>query len=390
MIAFANRLKDTSEYYFSKKLKEVKAMNQRGHDVLNLGIGSPDLSPPQQVFSGLTEAMKHPSAFQYQPYLGIDELRTSVASFYQEKYQVSLNLDAEILPLMGSKEGIMMVSLAFLNPGDEVLIPQPGYPTYQAVTQLVEAKPRMYSLQEELNWYPDLEELKKMDLSKVKLMWINYPNMPTGAKAHRNKTQDLVDFALEHQIVLVNDNPYSMILTQDYFSIFQLKNASKIALELNSLSKSYNLAGFRTGFLLGNANFIEAVLKVKSNIDSGMFYPIQKVASMVLQLDENWFKQLNKTYQKRRELIWEIADVLNLTYNKESVGLFVWAKVASTNKASVVADQLLYEAKVFITPGKVFGDQKDQYLRFSLCVSVAKIQQALSRIIQNQKKDESL
>jgi len=390
MIKFAQRLENTSEYYFSKKLREVKAMNEQGQKVLNLGVGSPDLSPPELVFSAFTQAMAKPKAFQYQSYLGIDELRESVASFYQKTYQVNLESTSEILPLMGSKEGIMLVSMAFLNPGDEVLIPQPGYPTYQAVTQLLEAQPKFYSLSEDLDWHPDLEEIRKMDLSKVKMMWINYPNMPTGAKANRKKLQALIDFALANNIILVNDNPYSMILTEDYFSIFQLKNASKIALELNSLSKSFNLAGCRVGFLTGNSLFIDAVLKVKTNMDSGMFYPIQKVAAQVLQLEENWFKQLNITYQKRRELIWEIADELNLTYLKNTVGLFVWAKVSAGQKASAVANELLYEAQVFVTPGKVFGDLNDEFLRFSLCVDKKQITEALRRIKQINVKHENL
>ncbi len=390
MIEFAQRLADTSEYYFSKKLKEVKAMNEKGANVLNLGIGSPDLAPPKQVFKGFTEALNTPSAFQYQPYLGIDELRVSVAKFYQNYYAIDVDENSEILPLMGSKEGIMLTSLAFLNPGDEVLIPQPGYPTYQAVTQLVEAIPKFYPLDEENNWHPDLEALQKMNLSKVKMMWVNYPNMPTGAKAERKKLQQIIDFALTHQIILVNDNPYSTILTEDYFSIFQLKNASKVAIELNSLSKSFNLAGCRVGFLVGQSDFINAVLKVKSNMDSGMFFPIQKIGAQVLQLDKSWFQELNNTYEERRKLIWEIADELELNYDKSSIGLFVWAKVSAGENASAVADKLLYEAKVFVTPGKVFGETKDEFLRFSLCVNKEMISAAFQRIKNLKLKHESL
>lgn len=386
MIQFSNRLAQTEEYYFSKKLKEVKALKEAGKPILNLGIGSPDIAPPNKVFQDFETALQTKNAFQYQAYRGIDALREALGYFYKQHYEVQLDAETEILPLMGSKEGIMLTSMAFLNEGDEVLIPNPGYPTYAAVTKLLNTVPVYYDLAEENHWHPDLEQLQQMDLSKVKIMWINYPNMPTGADADREKIQEIINFAIQHDIVLVNDNPYSMILTEKPFSIFQLPNAHQVALELNSMSKSFNLAGFRVGFLVGNSTFIDAVLKVKSNMDSGMFFPIQQVASQVLQLDATWFSALNLVYQERREWIWKMADELDLSYDKNSTGLFVWAKRKDGQKAENLADQLLYEANIFVTPGKIFGSQGEAYLRFSLCVELDELKICLDRTKQLKKQ----
>jgi aspartate/methionine/tyrosine aminotransferase len=380
MIQFSNRLAQTEEYYFSKKLKEVKALKEAGKNIINLGIGSPDLAPPKAVFQDFEGALQQANAFQYQAYRGIDALRNALVQFYLNHYAVTLDEEEEVLPLMGSKEGIMLTSMAFLNEGDEVLIPNPGYPTYAAVTKLLNAVPKLYNLTETENWHPNLAELKKVDLSKVKMMWINYPNMPTGADADHQRIQEIIDFALANDILLINDNPYSMILTEKPFSIFQLQNAHQVALELNSMSKSFNLAGFRTGFLVGNALFVNAVLKVKSNMDSGMFLPIQHTASKVLQLDKNWFSALNSVYKERREWIWKIADELQLSYSKKSTGLFVWAKLKGGENAEKLADQLLYNADIFVTPGKIFGSQGEAYLRFSLCVGINDLQICLERI----------
>ena len=386
MIQFSNRLAQTEEYYFSKKLKEVKALKEAGKPIINLGIGSPDLSPPKAVFKDFEMALNEANAFQYQAYRGIDVLRNAMSAFYKKHYAVHLDAEEELLPLMGSKEGIMLTSMAFLNEGDEVLIPNPGYPTYAAVTKLLNAVPKFYNLSETTNWHPDLAALQKMDLSKVKMMWINYPNMPTGADADRSQLQEIVNFAIQHDILLVNDNPYSMILTENPFSIFQLTDAKKIALELNSLSKSFNLAGFRVGFLAGKSAFVNAVLKVKSNMDSGMFFPIQQTASKVLKLDKTWFEELNSVYRKRREWIWKIADQLNLDYDTNSTGLFVWAKQKDAKKVADLADQLLYEADIFVTPGKIFGSQGEAYLRFSLCVEIEDLITSLERVQKLKKK----
>lgn len=386
MIQFSKRLAQTEEYYFSKKLKEVKALKEAGKPIINLGIGSPDLSPPNSVFQNFETALQETQAFQYQAYRGIDELRNAMSNFYKIHYAVQLDAEDEILPLMGSKEGIMLTSMAFLNEGDEVLIPNPGYPTYAAVTKLLNCVPNYYTLSGDKNWHPDLAELQKKDLSKVKMIWVNYPNMPTGADADRSQLQEIINFAIQHDILLVNDNPYSMILTENPFSIFQLTNAKKIALELNSMSKSFNLAGFRVGFLAGKSHYVNAVLKVKSNMDSGMFFPIQQTASKVLKLDRIWFDELNTMYRKRREWIWKISDQLNLDYDKNSTGLFVWAKQKEAKKATDLADQLLYEANLFVTPGHIFGSQGEAYLRFSLCVEIEDLKTSLERVQKLKKK----
>lgn len=382
MISVSNRLQETKEYYFSKKLREVAELKKQGKPIINLGIGSPDLSPPNDVVEELMKATQTPGAYQYQAYKGIDELREAMCSFYKNHYKVDVNPNEQVLPLMGSKEGIALISMAFLNEGDEVLVPNPGYPTYQAATKLLNAKLISYDLTEENAWHPDVEALQKLDLSQVKLMWINYPNMPTGEQADKKKLQELIQFAKANDILLVNDNPYSMVLTDEKFSIFQLDGAEEVCLELNSLSKSFNLAGFRVGFLVGNSEFISAVLKVKSNMDSGMFFPIQKAAAKALNLDLAWFDQQNAIYKKRRAIIWDICDALELTVNKNAVGLFVWAKINSSVTAEVLADEMLYERDIFVTPGSIFGDNGANYVRFSLCVSEEELKTCKERILK--------
>nr|WP_281502515.1 aminotransferase class I/II-fold pyridoxal phosphate-dependent enzyme [Arenibacter sp. F20364] len=379
MIA-ASRLNSVEEYYFSKKLREVRGLMAEGRPVINMGIGSPDLEPSHAVQNAIKEALSHEGAHQYQSYQGLPELRESFASFYKNKFGVVVDSQAEVLPLMGSKEGIMHISLAFLNPGDGVLIPNPGYPTYTSVTNLVGAKPQYYDLTSVKGWFPDLEELKKQDLEKVKLMWTSYPHMPTGATANREQLTELVAFAKENDILLVNDNPYSFVLNQNPISILEIDGAKDVALELNSLSKTFNMAGWRVGMVLGNSEHINAVLKVKSNMDSGMFYGIQKGAIAALNSNESWFNELNEVYNKRRELMYVLADKLKCSYDKNSVGMFVWAKLpAGVSSSEKFIDEVLYNKNIFITPGTIFGSNGEGYIRFSLCVTADKIEEAINR-----------
>ena len=380
MISLSNRLQKTEEYYFSKKLREVAQLKKEGKPIINLGIGSPDLAPPEEVVDELVKATTQHGAYQYQAYKGLDELRQAMCGFYENHYAVQIDKENEVLPLMGSKEGVSLISMAFLNEGDQVLVPNPGYPTYQAATKLLNAELISYDLTEGNAWHPDFEALQKLDLAKVKLMWINYPNMPTGQAADRIKLQQLIHFAKANDILLINDNPYSMVLTDDKFSIFQLEGAKEVCLELNSLSKSYNLAGFRVGFLVGHSEFISAVLTVKSNMDSGMFFPIQKAATKALELKNDWFDAQNTVYKKRRAILWEMCETLNLSFDKSAVGLFVWGKVNSSQSAKELADELLYKRNVFVTPGDVFGSNGSNYLRFSLCVSEEELSICKERI----------
>src|SRR6056300_90201 len=381
MIKQSDRLNSVEEYYFSKKLREVSNMIQSGESVINIAIGSPDLFPSIRVIDEIKNSLSDSFAHKYQSYQGLPELRDAIAKFYNKFFGVELNPLNEVLPLMGSKEGIMHISLAFLNPGDEVLIPNPGYPTYLSVTKLVEASPVFYNLSEENSWFPNLSELEKNDLSKVKLMWINYPHMPTGASANLQQFEKLLKFAKTHNILLVNDNPYSFILNDSYLSLLKVNESRDYVLELNSLSKSFNMSGWRVGMLVGSSNNITKVLKVKSNMDSGMFYGIQKGAIAALNLDKSWFEDLNKVYLKRRKLIWNIADKLNCSYDKNSKGLFVWAKLPNHIKSSEqYIDNLLKEKKIFIAPGTIFGSNGEGYIRFSLCIDEVKINEALKRI----------
>ena len=380
MIQTAKRLESVQEYYFSKKLREVNQLISEGKPIINMGIGSPDLTPHPSVIQAIKNAMTDLKAHEYQSYQGLPELRKEMASFYKNQFNVSMDFASEILPLMGSKEGIMHVSMAFLNKSDEVLIPNPGYPTYASVTELVQAKPVLYDLKEENNWMPDFEKLEQMDLSKVKIMWVCYPHMPTGANATLEVFEKLVAFGKKHHILIVNDNPYSFVLNETPLSIFQVDGAKDIAMELNSLSKSFNMSGWRVGMILGNKSFIEAVLKVKSNMDSGMFYGIQKGAVEALKLKSDWFESQNVIYGKRRELIFQLATQLECTFDTKSVGLFVWAKLPKgTLSSENFIDGILHEKHLFITPGTIFGSNGEGYIRFSLCVNETKITEALSR-----------
>ena len=378
----ASRLNQTKEYYFSRKLREVRQRIAEGRPVINLGIGSPDLPPAPEVTAALQDALAHPKAHQYQSYQGIPPLREAIASFYKDHYGVSLDPEGDILPLMGSKEGIMHISMAFLNAGDQVLIPNPGYPTYAAVAKLVEAEIRTYDLKAEDHWLPDLEALGKTDLSKVKIMWVNYPHMPTGATATEAFFKQLVAFAKQHQILIVNDNPYSFILNDSPISLLQVEGSGEVALELNSLSKTFNMAGWRVGMLCGKKKFVDAVLKVKSNMDSGMFYGLQYGAIAALGMDKTWFEQLNGTYARRREWAWKIADALGGKFSDGQQGLFVWVALPEGSSAEELADRLLDEADLFLTPGTVFGTAGEGYLRISLCVSLTDLEAAHRRIIE--------
>jgi aspartate/methionine/tyrosine aminotransferase len=381
MIATANRLKTVEEYYFSRKLREVRQLMSEGKPIINMGIGSPDLAPHPSVIEAINNAMFDEKAHEYQSYQGLPELRQEMAHFYDANFGVSKDLDLEFLPLLGSKEGIMHISMAFLNESDEVLIPNPGYPTYESVTKLVQATPVFYDLKEENDWQPDFESLEKLDLSKVKLMWVSYPHMPTGASGNLETFEKLIDFGKKYQILIVNDNPYSFVLNEKPISIFQVHGAKEIALELNSLSKTFNMAGWRVGMVLGNHTLIDAVLKVKSNMDSGMFYGIQKGAIAALKLGKDWFAGQNEIYSKRRNLIFELATKLNCTFDRNAVGLFVWAKLpANIGSAEAFIDNLLHEKHIFLTPGTIFGSNGKGFIRFSLCTTEEKIQEAINRI----------
>jgi len=380
MINAAKRLDTVQEYYFSKKLREVRGLAAAGKPIINMGIGSPDLQPPVEVLTAIKNSLNDASAHKYQSYQGLPELRSAISKFYKNKFSVDTNSDNEVLPLMGSKEGIMHISMAFLNEGDKVLIPNPGYPTYTSVTKLVGAEPLFYDLSDANNWQPNYKELEAQDLSDVKIMWVNYPHMPTGTNATLETFEKLVAFGKKHQILIINDNPYSFILNDNPVSILQVEGAKDIALELNSLSKTFNMAGWRVGMVLGNAGYISEILKVKSNMDSGMFYGIQKGAIEALQLPDTWFTVQNKIYEERRVLIWQLADKLGATYNKNATGLFVWAKIPEGKKAEEVTDAILYDKDIFITPGTIFGSQGEGYIRFSLCLTTVIIKEAISRI----------
>lgn len=381
MIQTAKRIQAVEEYYFSKKLAEVRGLDSPEHRVINLGIGSPDMAPAPSAINALIESAKNPANHGYQNYKGIPQLRKAIADFYKRIYDVSLDPETMILPLMGSKEGILHISMAFVNEGEEVLIPDPGYPTYSSVSNLVGGKIRTYALKEELKWGIDIEALKKSDLSKVKIMWINFPHMPTGRIASREELKELVDLARKNNFLIVNDNPYSLILNDEPMSILSIEGAEDVALELNSLSKSHNMAGWRIGWVAGKKEFIDAVLKVKSNMDSGMFLGLQHAAAEALQSTNEWFTQLNKIYVERRNAAHKILDVLNCTYEKKQSGLFVWARVPdSMPDVEKFIDEVLYGTKVFITPGFIFGEAGKRYIRISLCSPAEKMQEAAARI----------
>lgn len=380
MIEVANRLKNVEEYYFSKKLREVAFLKSQGKPIINLGIGSPDLEPPFKATMLLRDSLDDEGANKYQGYQGLPELRSEIANFYKTRYKVTLSSQTEVLPLLGSKEGIMHISMAFLNAGDKVLIPNPGYPTYAAVTKLLEAKPVFYDLKEDNNWQPDFIALERLDLSRVKIMWINYPHMPTGSNATNKFYDEVIAFGKRHNILIVNDNPYSFVLNEKPISIMRYNNAKDVCLELNSLSKTFNMAGWRVGMLVGSYDHISAVLRVKSNMDSGMFYGIQKGAIEALKCSDMWFVSLNSVYQQRRELIWKLAEALNCTYDENATGLFVWAKLPPHIKSEEFTDLVLKEHSIFITPGTVFGSNGEGYVRFSLCASEEVIKEAIARV----------
>ncbi|MFT6746216.1 MAG: LL-diaminopimelate aminotransferase [Glaciecola sp.] len=383
IISPARRLDNVQEYYFSKKLKEIRGLNAQGKDIINLGIGSPDLAPSSESIDALCDTAKQVDSHGYQSYTGIPELRKSIASWSVKTYNTVLNPEDEILPLMGSKEGIMHISMAFLNKGDKVLVPNPGYPSYSSVSNLLEVEIENYDLDENIGWNIDIESLRQKDLTNVKLMWINFPNMPTGSRADANILEELIGLAKEHQFLIINDNPYSLILNDDPFSIFQLKGAKEVCIELNSLSKSHNMAGWRIGWLAGDASYLSTVLKVKSNMDSGMFLALQNAAIKAFENTEEWHKKQNSIYQERKDLIGEIFDYLNVSYDKNSTGMFVWGKVSDElDNVEELVNKVLYEANVFITPGFIFGSKGDRYIRASLCANKEAIQNALQRIKQ--------
>jgi len=383
LIQPARRVQSVNEYYFSTKLAEIRKMNANGHTVINLGIGNPDLAPSANTIKGLLQAANEPANHGYQSYIGIPELRNAFANWYKEFYQVDLNPENEILPLLGSKEGIMHISLAFLNPGDEVLVPDPGYPAYKAVAALCEANSVDYDLLESNNWSPDFNQLEKMDLSKVKLMWVNYPNMPTGMPASKKLFEKLLAFGRKHRILIVNDNPYSLISADKPLSILALPAAKEIAIELNSLSKSHNMAGWRVGMIGANSQFIQAILKVKSNMDSGMFKPIQLAAAEALHNSEDWYTSQRKVYASRKEIGKEIMEVLKCNFSPDTSGMFIWAKIPEKAKSSrEFSEDLLQNKRVFITPGFIFGKNGERFIRLSLANEDALLKEALNRILK--------
>ena len=377
----ANRVGSVQEYYFSKKLKEVAEMNAAGKNVINLGVGSPDLPPSEQTIETLCEHARKANEHGYQPYVGIPELRKGFADWYKTWYDVDLDPKTEIQPLIGSKEGILHISLAFLNPGDGVLVPNPGYPTYSSVSKLVEARLIPYELKEELGWQADFEELEKMDLSNVKLMWTNYPNMPTGANASVELYEKLVAFGRKHGIIICNDNPYSFILNEHPLSILSIPGAKDICIEMNSMSKAHNMPGWRMAMLASNAQFVQWILKVKSNIDSGMFRAMQLAAATALEAGEEWYEGNNRNYRGRRRLAGEIMHELGCTYDENQVGMFLWGRIPeSCDNVEQLTEKILHEARVFITPGFIFGSNGNRYIRISLCAKKEKIAEALERI----------
>ncbi|WP_286779658.1 MULTISPECIES: pyridoxal phosphate-dependent aminotransferase [Sphingobacterium] len=383
-IDVAKRLQHTEEYYFSKKLREIDELNKQGARVINLGIGSPDLPPHPEVIETLNTNAQLPNVHGYQNYKGAPALRQAVADWYQRYYNATFNPNTEILPLIGSKEGIVHICMTYLQEGDQALIPNPGYPAYAAAVRLSGAEAITYNLTQEQNWLIDLNELKKQDLSKVKLMWINYPHMPTGASAPYAFYQELIQFAKEHNILICHDNPYSFILTDTPKSIMSIPGAKDVAIELNSLSKSSNMAGWRIGVLVGAEERINQVLRFKSNMDSGMFLPVQLAAAKALQLDASWYADLNKIYAERRQQVYEIMDLLDCAYQKDQVGLFVWARIPEKYEDGyALSDAVLERSRVFITPGGIFGDKGDQYIRISLCATVEVLKESIQRIKDN-------
>lgn len=377
----ADRISQVKEYYFSRKLREIAKLNAQGLDIISLGIGGPDRPPQVDAIEVLCNEARRTNTHGYQPYTGIPELRQAFANWYKRYFGITLDPTTEIQPLIGSKEGILHTTLAFVNPGDGVLVPNPGYPTYTAVSQLAGAKIYKYDLTEQSNWEPDFASLESLPLENIKLMWVNYPNMPTGHRASRDLFQKLIDFGKRHGIIIVNDNPYSFILNDTPLSIFCIDRAKDIAIELNSLSKSHNMAGWRIAMVASNKNFIEWILRVKSNIDSGQFRPMMLAAAKALDCDQSWYDQINETYRRRRHIAEQIMDALCCTFDATQTGLFLWGKIPDSEKDSeTVTEKILSDARVFITPGFIFGSNGNRYIRISLCATEERMHEALERI----------
>ena len=377
----ADRTSAVEEYYFSTKLRQIDEMRASGIDVISLGIGSPDMAPSENTINRLISEVKKPNVHGYQSYNGILPLRKAFSEWYLKYFNVSLDPVNEILPLMGSKEGIMHISMAFINPGDEVLVPDPGYPTYSSVTRLVGGIIRTYDLNEENNWLPDLVKLESEDLKKVKLMWVNYPHMPSGAKASGDLFKRLIDFGNSHNILICNDNPYSFILNKEHLSILSVEGAMETALELNSLSKSHNMAGWRIGMIAGHKDYIRNILKVKSNMDSGMLLPLQMAAVEALGNNESWYDEINSVYTRRRRIAGEIMETLGCRYNKDQTGLFLWGRIPDyIDSCTTLTDNILEKAHIFITPGIIFGKNGNRYIRISLCADEKTLLKAKERV----------
>jgi len=377
----AKRTEGVSEYYFSHKLRQIDQMRLEGADIINLGIGSPDQPPSENTISRLGEEASKPTSHGYQSYTGIPSLRKAFADWYRKYFNVELDPDSEILPLMGSKEGIMHISMAFVNPGDDILVPNPGYPTYSSVTKLLNGNIVYYELDENNGWHPDINRLEDSDLSRVKIMWVNYPHMPTGASGSMRMFEKLVSFASEHEILLCNDNPYSFILNSDYLSLLSADGAKEIVLELNSLSKSHNMAGWRIGMVAGHSDYINSILKVKSNMDSGMFRALQVAAIEALSNPPSWYDRVNRVYSDRRKVVEEIMNILGCKFDKSQSGLFVWGRIPEEiPDCELFVDEILNKTHVFITPGFIFGSQGNRYIRISLCANEDLLTSAKNRI----------
>lgn len=380
-IQTSQRLEGIGEYYFSQKLREIETLNKQGKNIINLGIGSPDLPPHPDVVKVLQEEAEKANTHAYQSYKGSPVLRTAIAEWYARWYGVSINPDTEILPLIGSKEGIMHICMTYLNNGDEALIPNPGYPTYSSAVKLAGGKAVSYEMKEENNWEPDFAALEQMDLSKVKLLWVNYPHMPTGQLPTVALFEKIVAFGKKHNILVCHDNPYSFILNETPMSLLSVEGAKEVVIELNSLSKSQNMAGWRVGMLCAAKYRIEEILRFKSNMDSGMFLPVQLAAAKALGLGKDWYDDINAIYKARREKVFELLQWLNCEFSKDQVGLFVWAKIPATYASGYeLSDEVLYKSNVFITPGGIFGSAGNEYIRVSLCGSIEKFEEAISRI----------
>jgi LL-diaminopimelate aminotransferase len=385
MIQKATRLNQAETYYFAKKLAQIREMNTAGLDIINLGIGSPDLAPPIEVTNALTSALQEKDAHQYQAYKGIPDLCKAFSDWYKNHFSVTVDSSTEVLPLIGSKEGVMHIAMTFLDEGDEVLVPNPGYPSYSMTTKLAGGVVRNFELKEELNWLPDLDVLDKEDLTKVKLMWINYPNMPTGGNANLVFYEKLVAFAKKHNILICHDNPYTFILNENPINIFQINGAMDVAIELTSVSKNYNMAGWRVGAVTGQKAYIDEIMKYKSNMDSGMFKPVQRAAIAALGMEQDWFDYLNGIYTKRKKIASQILKAAGCTIASEGAGMFVWASIPEEyNHAEDLSEIILHQGKVFLTPGHIFGDKGNRYLRISLCSDEATLEKALDRVKQLQ------